>query len=247
MYYVNKELDSLKKKKSSYVSVLQSVSINIDDIPADMLPEGFSLDDIPPGFDFNDIPPDMLPEGVNPEDIPADFDINNIPPDMLPDGIKPEDIPPGFDMNNIPPGMLPESDSNQDTSTKIPPEATTPVPVIKEGLIAPSLFFNVTGYIGETVVLNCTKSPGSRGPIMWLHAADGSPVSRDREITHSMRNRMEIIGDHKKNEYHLVIKYLRFPTDEGKWSCVSFNGMGQHSTLTVLVPPSLSQSTRYPR
>ena len=53
-----------------------------------------------------------------------------------------------------------------------------------------------------------------------------------------LRGRARMLGDRSKGEYHLNVKYTKFPDDNGTWWCEVFNGPRLPVTVTVLVPPA---------
>lgn len=72
---------------------------------------------------------------------------------------------------------------------------------------------------------------------MWLHPHIGAAISvNSRVMIPQFATRMSIVGDNTRGEYHLLIKYVKYPDDVGAWKCVSL-GMKQTRNLTVLTPP----------
>lgn len=59
----------------------------------------------------------------------------------------------------------------------------------------------------------------------WLRPGDSAIMSRDYSILsvegERRRNRLMIIGDFTKGEFHLLIRYTLFPQDAGTWLCTS--------------------------
>ncbi|XP_034082710.1 kin of IRRE-like protein 3 isoform X1 [Gymnodraco acuticeps] len=86
---------------------------------------------------------------------------------------------------------------------------------------------------GHPVTLPCTI-PGYHGMVLWLR--DGMALGVNRDI--SGYPRYDIIGDHSKGEYHLLIQRTEIQ-DDAFFECQAIQAAirSRPARLTVLVPP----------
>ncbi|KAK5858916.1 hypothetical protein PBY51_003025 [Eleginops maclovinus] len=86
---------------------------------------------------------------------------------------------------------------------------------------------------GQPVTLPCTI-PGYHGMVLWLR--DGMALGVNRDI--SGYPRYDIIGDHSKGEYHLLIQRTEIQ-DDAFFECQAIQAAirSRPARLTVLVPP----------
>jgi hypothetical protein len=103
---------------------------------------------------------------------------------------------------------------------------------------------NSTTLLGQPVLLNCTVIPVHAGQsltLIWLRPSDGLPVSIDFTVASEHANRLQVVGDRRMGQYHLLIRYAIYPQDAGTWTCTSLSEhhrVLQQTTLLVLVPPA---------
>lgn len=99
---------------------------------------------------------------------------------------------------------------------------------------------NVTGIAGGSLLLNCTIG-AHQGQVTWLRPGDSAIMSRDYSILsvegERRRNRLMIIGDFSKGEFHLLIRYTLFPQDAGTWLCTS-EPVTHRVNVVLLVRPT---------
>lgn len=86
---------------------------------------------------------------------------------------------------------------------------------------------------GEPVTLPCTII-GYQGMVLWVK--DGLALGVNRDL--SGYPRYDVIGDHSKGEYHLLIERTEL-VDDGSFECqaIQVAGRSRPAQLTVLVPP----------
>ncbi|KAM9847012.1 kin of IRRE-like protein 3 [Aulostomus maculatus] len=86
---------------------------------------------------------------------------------------------------------------------------------------------------GQPVTLPCSI-PGYHGMVLWLR--DGMALGVNRDL--SGYPRYDIIGDHSKGEYHLLIQRTEIQ-DDAFFECQAIQAAirSQPARLTVLVPP----------
>lgn len=101
---------------------------------------------------------------------------------------------------------------------------------------------NATTLAGQPALLNCTVDLTlSVDPvtILWLEPVSGLPVSVDYTVATEYAGRLQVIGDPRVGQYHLLIRYALYPQDAGTWTCTSLSGRRVHqkSSLIILVPP----------
>ncbi|XP_057177796.1 kin of IRRE-like protein 3 isoform X3 [Triplophysa rosa] len=86
---------------------------------------------------------------------------------------------------------------------------------------------------GQPVTLPCSIT-GYHGMVLWVK--DGLALGVNRDL--SGYPRYDVIGDHSKGEYHLLIQRTEL-ADDGSFECqaIQVAGRSRPARLTVLVPP----------
>ncbi|XP_076875403.1 kin of IRRE-like protein 3 isoform X1 [Brachyhypopomus gauderio] len=86
---------------------------------------------------------------------------------------------------------------------------------------------------GQPVTLQCAIT-GYHGMVLWVK--DGLALGVNRDL--SGHPRYEVVGDHSKGEYHLLIQQTNL-SDDGSFECQGIQAAirSRAARLTVLVPP----------
>lgn len=102
--------------------------------------------------------------------------------------------------------------------------------------------YNITGLAGSSLLLNCTVDHPHVGQVIWIRPGDNVVVSRDNGVVNAndepMQNRLMVIGDYTKGQYHLLITYALFPRDAGTWICSS-ESVTHRVNVVLLVRPNI--------
>lgn len=94
---------------------------------------------------------------------------------------------------------------------------------------------NVAALLKGKILLECIV-PSTSGPVTWLRPGDSMPISSNYQVTDSLKDKIQVLGDPRKHQYHLFIHPVTYD-DHGDWTCSDFSGWRQISKLQVLVAP----------